>query len=112
MARKITTATYEVSPTETLTFTISGPLPVTAALDGGEIDFTLGAPLDITPAMLNGAASHHFLLAILLFPPGDQFAHYDVTVESGGSRIDTLSVEPPASGSSIKAQIDIFVRLP
>jgi hypothetical protein len=111
MARKITTATYEVSPTETLTFTISGPLPVTAALDGRALNFVLGQPLGITPAMLNGAASHHFLLAILLFPPEDKFAHYDIAVESGGNQLDTLAVEPPAAGNSIKAQFDIFVRL-
>ena len=112
MASKITTATYEVSPTETLTFTISGPLPITAALDGSEIDFVLGDPLDITPDMLNGASSHHTLLAILLFPPGDKFAHYEITVESGGIQIDNLSVQAPSSGSSIKAEFDIFVRLP
>jgi len=112
MARRITTTTYEVSPVETLTFTIAGPLPVTAALDGGEIDFTLGVPLDITPDMLNGASSHHFLLAILVFPPQDNYAHYDIVVESGGDQIDNFVVVPPPAGSTIKEQIDIFVRLP
>ena len=106
MAQKITDQFYRVSPTETLTFTISGPDDPHVFLDTLTLSANEGVPFDVTPAMLSGLGAVHFLNLVLMFPesPGN----YQIDVD-GPERIDQFIVKGPNQGNLTKVQIMIQV---
>jgi hypothetical protein len=111
MATKIATATYEVSTTETLTIRASGPFDPVVSLDGTRLTVRAGASFPITPRMLNGSGSHHFLFFTLIYPPGDPLATYRIEVGDDGGVIDTIAAPPPADGDTRKIECEILVEI-
>jgi len=111
MARRITTAFYEVTPTEGLTLQISGPDDPYVALDDTSLSVKEGKPFRITPEILNGAGGHHFLTIVLLFPSEEASASgYVVTVsDDGGAQLETISKSTPDRDHH--ASIDAMIRV-
>jgi len=107
VATKVTDFFYQVSPTESLTFTISGPADPKVFLDNTTITATKEAPFTITPQMLNGMGASHSLNCILLFPAGP--GQYFFNVDDQNGNIDQFTVNGPNQGSFTKAEITIEV---
>ena len=107
MAQKVTDLFYRVTPTESLTFTISGQADPHVILDNTTLQVTQGTPFTITPQMLSGMGAGHFLTCILVFPGGPSV--YDFTVDDAGGRIDQFPFSGPNQGSFSKLTILIQV---
>lgn len=109
MAKKLTSRFYEVSPTETLNITVTGPDNPLVALDDTSLEVEEGGPLAITPRMLSGAGGHHLLNIVLLFPSdGTPTEGYRIDVADTGV-IDTIVKAGPDSENTAKVQIMIRV---
>jgi len=107
MATKVTDFYYQVSPTETITFTISGPDDPRVFLDNTTLSVVSGTSFDVTPQMLNGIGAVHFLRCILLFAAGP--GSYSFSVDGSGGNIDSFTIPGPSNGSFSQVVINIEV---
>ena len=111
MAKKLAHCFYEVSPVESLTFLISGPMDPFVALDDTTLKVNEGKPFKLTPQMLSGSGSHHLMNVVLLFPPGAAAGKgytIDVT-EDSGAVLETVPKKKPDIENSAKVQFMIRV---
>jgi hypothetical protein len=110
MAKKLASRFYQVSPTETLTITITGPDDPLVALDAETLEVTEGKPFALTPRMLSGLGGHHLLNIVFLFPfdgsptPGYRIDVADTTI------IDTIMKHAPDAENTAKVQIMVRVK--
>jgi len=107
MAHKITNLFYQVSSTEDITFTISGPDDPHVFLDNRTLQVTSGVPFTITPQMLSGLGAAHFLSCILRFPEGA--GKYDFTVTDRGGTISQFPIRGPNQEDFTEVQVTIKV---
>jgi hypothetical protein len=110
MAKKLAPGFYEVSPTETLTFTVTGPDDPLAAFDDSTLEVREATPFAITPQMLGGVGAHHYLAFVLLFPTdGTATQGYVITFADANGQIDAIRKEHADVEHS--AKVDVMVRV-
>ena len=110
MARLLAPRFYEVSPTETLTITITGSDDPLVALDDTTLDVKEGQPFQITPQMLSGVGAHHRLGIVLLFPSnGTATPGYTITVDGPAGTLETVKKPEPDLDHTAKVELDIRV---
>jgi len=107
MAQKITDFFYRISPTEDITFTISGQADPHVFLDNLTLNVAQGVPFTITPKMLSGMGAVHFMTCVLMFLAGPGSYFFDVA-DTGGS-INQFTFTGPNQQNFSEATITIQV---
>jgi len=111
VATKLTDQFYQVSPTEGLTLTITGPADPHVFLGNGgndTVSATSGTPFTVTPKMLPGMGSTTTLSCILLYQAGPD-TYSVVVADDQGAQVDAFQVPGPDQGDFTKLEITIKV---
>jgi hypothetical protein len=106
MATKLTDFFYELSPTETLTFRITGEVNPRGSFDGTSLGSS--SSFSITPEMTEGLTAVHELALLFIFPPGVSGTS-TVDVEDSGGQINSFTFTGPNNGNFTKVQISLEV---
>ena len=112
MARKLASLFYEVTPTERLMVTISGPDDPFVAFDDMSLEVSEGVAFALTPQMFSGVGAHHVLNVILLFPVDDEPGPgFRIKIAGpDGKTLDIFKKSTPDIENTAKVQIMIRVR--
>ena len=111
MATKLTNLFYQISPTEGLTFTITGPADPHVFLGNAGNDtlsVTSGTPFTVTAQMLPGMGSTTTISCILLYQAGPDTYNF-VVADDQGTQIDGFPVPGPDQGDFTKVEVTIKV---
>lgn len=107
MAKKITDFFYRISPTEDITFTLSGQADPHVFLDNLTLQVTQGVPFTVTPQMLSGMGAVHFMTCVLMFLAGPNSYFFEVADMSGP--INQFAFNGPNQQNFSEATITIQV---
>lgn len=108
MATKFTNFFYELSPTETLTFRITGQVNPRVSFDGTVLQAVGGQDFSVTPHLTEGVGAVHELTVLFIFPPGVNGTNTIEVLDSGGI-INTFQMTGPNNGNFTKIEITLVV---
>ncbi len=111
MANKLTDFFYELSPTETLTFQITGPVDPRVSFDGTALQVVGGQDFSITPTMTEGIGAVHELTVLFIFPPGVNGTN-TIDVQDSRGLLNSFEVTGPNNGTFTKIEITLEVVQP
>jgi|GEM_PF-4262103 len=108
MATKFTNFFYELSPTETLTFSITGQVNPRVSFDGTVLLATGAQTYSVTPHMTEGVGAVHELTVLFIYPPGVTGTN-TIDVQDSGGLVNSFPVTGPNNGNFTKIEITLEV---